>query len=142
MSANPIIIVEDDTDDCEMLIETFREIGVMNEFRCFDNPIPALEYLRTTVETPFIIISDLNMPRMNGLTFKRAINEDVEITRRKIPFVIFSTASETTFVDSAYNLAVQGYFKKPADLSALKEIASAIILYWRKSCFTTKTDLD
>src|SRR6476646_3178109 len=101
MKQNPVIIVEDDNDDCEMLIYTFREIGVLNEFRCFENPVPALEYLKNTAETPFIIISDMNMPKINGLSFKEAINEDVLIRKRKIPFVFMSTGRENHLLESA-----------------------------------------
>jgi len=135
MKQNPIVIVEDDSDDCEMLKYTFREIGVLNEFRCFENPVPALEYLKNTAEIPFIIISDMNMPKMNGLSFKKAVNEDVSIRKRKIPFVFLSTGKENNLLESAYNLSVQGYFQKPADINSLKEIATAIIMYWTKSSF-------
>ena len=135
MQQYPIVIVEDDSDDCEMLKYTFREIGVLNEFRCFENPVPALEYLKNTPETPFIIISDMNMPKMNGLSFKKAVNEDVSIRKRKIPFVFLSTGKQNNLLESAYELSAQGYFQKPADIHSLKEIATAIIMYWKKSSF-------
>ena len=135
MKHYPIVIVDDDNDDCEMLINSFHEIGVLNEFRCFENPVPALEYLKNTTEVPFIIISDINMPKMNGLLFKKAINEDGSIRKRKIPFVFMSTIKENNLVESAYNLSAQGYFEKPNDSNSLKEIATAIIMYWKNSSF-------
>jgi len=135
MKNNPIVIVEDDQEDCELLVNSFKQIGVLNEFRCFENPIPALTYLANTSETPFIIISDINMPKMNGLAFKKVINEDASLRKRKIPFVFLSTLKENNLLKSAFNLSIQGYFKKPNDIKSLREIAAAIIAYWTKSSF-------
>ncbi|MDB5203530.1 MAG: response regulator [Ferruginibacter sp.] len=131
MKLSPIVIVEDDNDDCELLMNVFQEIGVQNQFRCFDNPVSALEYLKQTPELPFIIISDISMPKMDGLAFKRVINEDNNLRRKRIPFVFLSTATSEPLLDEAFNLSVQGYFKKPNDINSLKGIALAIVEYWR-----------
>jgi len=135
MHNSPIVIVEDDDDDCQLLVRVFKEVGVTNEFRCFDSPLLALDYLKTTTETPFIIVSDINMPIMDGLAFKRCINDDNLIGWKKIPFIFLSTSKENTLLKEACNLSIQGYFQKPDDINSLKEIARAIIEYWKKSAF-------
>ncbi len=135
MKGRPIIIVEDDEDDCEMLLETFREVGVPNEFRCFSNPELALKYLKDTSETPFLIISDINMPKMDGLLFKKAINDDPILQKRNIPFIIMSTSKDGKLVQTAFGLHVQGYFKKASDIQTLKKMATTIILYWNQGTF-------
>jgi CheY-like chemotaxis protein len=135
MQNSPIVIVEDDIDDCEMLLHVFREIGVSNEFKCFPSPISAIEYLRNTTQTPFIIISDINMPLMDGLSFKKVINEDSVISRKRIPFVFLSTSRENRLMAAAFNLSIQGYFQKPNDIESLKGIARAIVEYWKHSTF-------
>lgn len=139
MKNSPIIIVEDDKDDSDLLITVFKEIGVKNQFRVFTTPIPANEYLKTTSETPFIIISDINMPVMDGLKFKEVINEDPVISNKRIPFVLLSTARESTHLEKAFHLAVQGYFQKPDDIESLKGIAKAIVDYWKNSPFHTNS---
>ena len=131
MNNSPIVIVEDDNDDCEILLQVFTEIGVKNQFRCFANPVKAIEYLRTTTETPFIIISDINMPKMDGLAFKAVINEDKSIHIKRIPFVLLSTSKNNHLIEKAFHLSVQGYFQKPNDAESLKNIARAIIEYWK-----------
>jgi PleD family two-component response regulator len=67
---SPIVIVDDDEDDIEILVNVFKEIGVTNELRCFSHPATAIEYLRSTKEVPFLIICDINLPSMTGLAFK------------------------------------------------------------------------
>jgi CheY-like chemotaxis protein len=138
MKNSPIVVVEDDVDDYEVLANVFREIGVQNDFRCFSNAYKALEYLRTTTEVPFLIISDINMPLMDGFAFKRVINEDTSISNKRIPFVFLSTAKENNLIDESFHLSIQGYFQKPNDLDSLKEIAKAIVVYWRYGAFKHK----
>ncbi len=135
MKNSPIVIVEDDKDDCELLINVFKEIGVQNEFRCFLHAPEAVEYLRTTTEVPFIIISDINMPFMDGLAFKRVIDLDTAISNKRIPFVFLSTAKENNLINESFHLSVQGYFQKPNDINSLKEIAKAIVVYWKYGDF-------
>ena len=132
---SPIVIVEDDNDDREVLIYVFREIGIVNEFRCFGNGESALTYLRETIERPFIIISDINMPKMDGLLLKKVINEDKTLRTKQIPFIYLSTSKNVKLLETAFNLSIQGYFQKPNDIKSLKEIAKTIITYWNKSCF-------
>ena len=131
---SPIVIVEDDNDDREVLIYVFREIGIVNEFRCFGNGESALTYLRETIERPFIIISDINMPKMDGLLLKKVINEDKTLRTKQIPFIYLSTSKNVKLLETAFNLSIQGYFQKPNDIKSLKEIAKTIITYWNKSC--------
>jgi len=135
MTNSPIVIVEDDEDDCEILVDVFKEIGVTNEFRCFLHPVEALAYLKTTTEVPFLIISDINMPLMNGLAFKKVIDLDTTISNKRIPFVFLSTAKENNLIDESFHLSVQGYFQKPNDVNSLKEIAKAIVVYWKYGAF-------
>ena len=135
MQINPIVIVEDDFEDCEMLTDTFREMGEPKEFRCFDNAVSALIYLRETKETPLIIISDINMPYIDGLSFKKLINEEKLIIQRRIPFVYLSTSKDESLIKKAFELSIQGFFRKPTDMESLKDIVMAIIAYWPKAAF-------
>jgi len=135
MKNSPIVIVENDEDDCEILVNVFKEIGFKNEVRCFSNPLQAIEYLRTTTEVPFLIISDINMPVMDGLAFKKVIDLDTTISDKRIPFIFLSTAKENNLIDESFHNSVQGYFQKPNDLNSLKEIAKAIVVYWQYGAF-------
>lgn len=133
MEQFPIILVEDDKDDCEFILSALNQVGAKNKVHCFASPITALEYLRSTNETPFIIISDVNMPQMNGLAFKRTINEDEQLNSKRIPFVFLSTSAHAYLVDEAFHLCVQGYFQKPVAVKAYYDIAKSIIEYWKNS---------
>jgi CheY-like chemotaxis protein len=129
--SGPIIIVEDDHDDQEVLKEVFTELQVPNMLRFFSSCIDAFNYLMTTVERPFLIISDINIPAMNGLELKEKINQNEALRRKNIPFVFLSTTSETSTIAKAYDLLAQGYFIKPVKLTEIKEMVLKIVDYWK-----------
>jgi len=133
MHNSPILIVEDDKDDSELLTSALLAIGVKNEFLYFQNPAEALTYLQTTKKETFLIISDINMPVMNGFDFKKKINEDIGLFKKSIPFVFLSTTATRYLVNEAYTLSIQGYFQKPDDFKEMNEVAKSIIQYW-KNC--------
>ncbi|WP_147206230.1 response regulator [Segetibacter aerophilus] len=130
---NPIILIDDDPDDLELFASAFNELEIVNEVVTFNNGYDALEFLKNSGRQPLFILCDINMPKVNGLDLRQMIYDDMVLRQKSIPFLFLSTADDRIFVDKAYNLAVQGYFKKPAHLGEIKEMLKAIIIYWRHS---------
>ena len=130
MTKGPIIIVDDDTDDQHIYAEVIKSMGIPNPIRFFDNGKAALHYLSTTPEQPFIILSDINMPQMNGLEFKEAIQADEFLRVKGIPFVFISTNADGSVVTKAYVLSVQGYFIKPSSMDEIRVMLKNIFDYW------------
>jgi two-component SAPR family response regulator len=131
--AEPIILVDDDDEDEELLKDALDELGIENKLIRFENCITAFDYLKRTTEIPFIIISDVNLPRLNGIEFKRQIDEDPLLRSKSIPFVFFSTSTDKKAVDTAYKeMTVQGFFQKPISFQDLKRIIKLIFDYWRE----------
>ena len=126
----PIIVIEDDEDDQELLQEIFEELELGGVVRFFNTCQSAFQYLLTTMERPFLIISDINLPAMTGMEFKQAINQHEELRKKCLPFVFLSTSSDENIIAKAFELLVQGYFVKPASLSGLRATISHIIQYW------------
>lgn len=135
----PIIIIEDDPDDQEMLRMVLGELQIPNEIKVFDNCPDALNYLMDTPDKPFLIISDINLPTMTGLEMRRRITDSARLRKKSIPFVFLSTSSKLESVETAYEMMVQGYFTKPNSLPELKEIMRMIVGYW-KVCRHPNTD--
>src|SRR5688572_10511644 len=134
MSKNgSIILIEDDPDDQEMIMRAIKLLGIPNELKLFRDGEEGLQYLKTMTEQPFIIISDVNMPGMDGISFKRAIDNDPILQSKSIPFVFFSTAANTEQVKRAYEFKVQGFFFKGNDFGTMKETLKAILAYWEKA---------
>jgi CheY-like chemotaxis protein len=128
----PIIIVEDDQDDQELIKSALKNAGIQNKIIFFENGGEAFHYLCTTIEQPFIILSDVNMPKMNGVEFKRKIDEDKKLREKSIPFVFFTTSVEKSTVTETYTqMTVQGFFQKSYSMDELNSTIKLIMDYWK-----------
>ncbi len=128
----PIIIIEDDRDDKDLLEEVLKELNISNKLVWFKNNGDAFQYLKTLTEPPFLIISDVNLPGQSGIEFKKQLDEHEELKKKSIPFIFYSTSADPRYVNDAYlNMTVQGYFKKENSYQEIKNTLKLILEYWR-----------
>jgi CheY-like chemotaxis protein len=126
----PIIIIEDDADDQELLDEIFKELKVANLLKFFNSCLQAFDYLFTTPEKPFLIISDINLPAMTGLELCKKITESNVTKGKNIPFIFLTTSNDRQSIAKAYEMPVQGFFVKPSSVDELKDMVRMILDYW------------
>lgn len=129
----PVVIIDDDADDQEILDELTLQLRPDAPLRNFTNGADALHYLETTEEQPFIILCDVNMPMMTGLELLEAIQRTPFLRQKAIPFLLLSTSGDKRYVSRAYELNVQGFFQKPADIKELRHILEISFEFWTKS---------
>ncbi len=139
LKTGPIIIIEDDKDDQDLIGEAFQELEIPNRIDFYSNCQKALDYLLTTKEQPFLILSDVNLPGMNGTELRRIINQTEYLRIKSIPFVFFTTTATRGAVMEAYQLMVQGYFQKPMSTGEIKRNLKLIIDYWQ-NCLHPNSD--
>ncbi|HEY0031002.1 MAG TPA: response regulator [Bacteroidia bacterium] len=130
--AGPIIIIEDDRDDQEILLAIFKELDYKNEIVFFDEGEKALDYLTATAIEPFIIFSDINLPKLNGMELREKIIENEDLRIKSIPYLFFSTSAEQKHVVDAYSKSIQGFFIKPDSYNEIKNTIKIIVEYWQK----------
>jgi CheY-like chemotaxis protein len=126
----PIVIVEDDIDDQDIMKEILQSLKISNEILFFANGIDALNYLHGTTQQPFLILCDVNLPKMNGFEFRSKIHDNEYLRKKSIPFIFFSTNAGPDAVQKAYDLTVQGFFVKSSSLEEIQQIITMIINYW------------
>ena len=111
-----ILLVEDDDSVARSLSRLLRSAG----YACsrVDNAEQAFE--RLTGEMPRLIISDLNLPDMDGVSFVRRLRADART--RDVPFIMY-TGSEMDRVDSFLEAGATAYCSKfkPEELLRLVE---------------------
>src|SRR5215217_5750509 len=108
----PIIIIEDDADDRFLLEEVFTSLGYPNKRIYFVDGQEALDYLHNTESAPFLILSDINMPRLDGFQLREKLHTDAQLQLKCIPYLFFSTAISQQMVIDAYSMSAQGFFIK------------------------------
>ncbi|MGY8915562.1 MAG: response regulator [Flavobacteriales bacterium] len=126
-----IIIVEDDADDQELFSEVFKELNYKNEIIFFNDGQEALSYLTGETIEPFIVISDINMPKLNGLELRKQIHENENLRLKTIPYLFFTTSAAQEAVIDAYSKSIQGFFVKPYSFEGVKNTMKIIIEYWQ-----------
>ena len=128
----PILLVEDDDVDVMMVKRALKDLNVTNPLAHTLNGEEALEYLTAgSNKRPCIILLDLNMPKMNGVEFLKAIKADDAL--KKIPIVVLTTSRDTEDKFETFGLGAAGYIVKPADYKKFVEAMRAIDIYWTLS---------
>jgi len=127
----PIIVIEDDADDRAFFKEVFEALNYENEIIYFEDGESALAYLAKEPTKPFLILSDINMPKLSGMQLKDKIQLNENLRMKCIPYLFFTTTANQNHIIEAYSKSVQGFFVKPASLENLTSIIKKIIEYWQ-----------
>jgi CheY-like chemotaxis protein len=132
MNNGPIYIVNDDSDDNDIIRDAFDEAGIKNDLKFFTDPEVVLEELKKAI-VPFIIISDVNLPKMDGFKLREKILNENTAKDKSIPFIFWSTTASEAQIKKAYDLSAHGFFLKGRTYHELKEKIQEIVKYWSDS---------
>jgi CheY-like chemotaxis protein len=129
-----IVLVEDDSVDAEAVIRAFRKRRIANRIVWAADGLDGLAVLRgespgRVVARPFVILLDLNMPRMNGIEFLCALRGDPAL-RDSIVFVLTTSRDERDVV-AAYERNVAGYLVKESVGSDFEGVLGTVECYWK-----------
>lgn len=133
-----ILLVEDDELDVMNVRRAFKRNNILNPLFVAGNGLEALEMLRgaggaapAVPDERRLILLDLNMPKMNGIEFLRALRADPDL--QFIPVVVLTTSDEDRDKIEAYQLNVAGYIVKPVTLLSFVETMATLNHYWMLS---------
>lgn len=128
--SGPILVIDDDAEDFELFQLVIEMEKIENPLLHFQDGTEALKYLKSTKELPFLILSDINMPKIGGIALRKIINEDEILRHKSIPFIFFTTSAGGVAVRQAYDLSVQGFFIKGDTVKELSRLIRLIYDYW------------
>jgi CheY-like chemotaxis protein len=128
----PIIVIEDDLDDQEIMEDIFNRLNYKNKIVYFNEGDKALAYINRTDVQPFLILSDVNMPKMNGFELRNKVFTNEQLQTKCIPYLFFTTGANKKSVIEAYAMSVQGFFLKPNSVPHLERTVKKIIEYWQE----------
>ena len=136
-----IIIVDDDADDIFIFKEIVQDLGIPNEVVSFTNAEECYSFLCTNAREVLIIFSDINMPGLNGIDFKRKINANPLIAKKRIPFIFNTTAASREAVREAFvTLNADGFFIKSPVYPEFSRLVTDILNYWSATRYLDWTD--
>ena len=134
-----ILVAEDSPDDAKLLEFAIRRAGLQNPVRFVADGYEAIEYLqgkgkfedRREYPFPKVIISDLKMPRLNGLELLDWLHQHPEC--KVLPTVLMSGSGLEKDIEKAYQLGANSYFQKPSTLEELTSLMRLLTDYWARS---------
>jgi CheY-like chemotaxis protein len=131
-NSKPILLVEDDRVDAMTVERALKDLNVTNLLVHTLNGEEALNHLRTENNgSPCVILLDLNMPKMNGVEFLKAVKDDDVL--KSIPIVVLTTSKEEHDVVESFKLSAAGYIVKPVDYKKFVEAMRTVNIYWTLS---------
>ncbi|MEK6304127.1 MAG: response regulator [Acidobacteriota bacterium] len=130
-----ILLVEDSANDIELTLMALAEHNLSNEVVVARDGEEALDYLhrRGAFESrekgnPTVVLLDLKMPRVDGLSVLREVRSDPEL--KLIPIVLLTSSDEESDVAEGYNLGVNAYVVKPVDFHEFVDAIKKVGLFW------------
>ena len=116
MSDVKILVVDDSSTMRRIIKNTLDKLGYKNTVEA-ENGIDALGKLKENMVQ--LILTDWNMPEMDGLTFAKSVRGSD--TFKSIPIVMITTEAAKKEVVEALKQGVSDYIVKPFTSEALKE---------------------
>jgi len=125
-----ILMVEDDDVDAKGMERSFKKRRIANPIVRAKDGLEALELLENgKIPSPYIILLDLQMPRMNGLEFLTSIRNH-ELLKSSVVFVLTTSHAEED-ITAAFNQQIAGYFVKDEVGANFCEMLDMLEGYWR-----------
>ncbi|WP_199899255.1 response regulator [Sneathiella glossodoripedis] len=129
-----ILLVEDDDGDAKAVKRTFTKARIANPIIRAIDGVEALELMRgenghEKLRAPYLLLVDLNMPRMDGIEFVKELRKDPEFSKTVV--FILTTSKNEEDKTKAYELNVAGYIVKETAGQDFLNLVDLVQSYWR-----------
>jgi len=119
-----------------MMASTVLEhLKLPHKLKCFCDGREALAYLRCAGKyadrkpvLPDLLLVDINMPLMDGLTLLRAIKEDKAL--KKLPVIMLTSSSAREDISLSFECGAASYLTKPGSYEGYKKLLHSFGNYW------------
>jgi len=131
--AAQVLLVEDNHGDVLLTKRAFGEAKIANHLSVANTGEEAVAMLRKEgawekMQTPDIVLLDLNLPQMSGQDVLKIIKEDAKL--KHIPVIILSSSRAEQDVVKSYDLHANGYVVKPVNLEKFNEVVQKLEAFW------------
>lgn len=125
-----LLLIEDDDIDAMSITRAFKKMHIGNNIIRANDGQEGLDLLRSgAVPSPYIILLDLQMPRLNGLEFLETIRENPELAQSTV-FVLTTSKSDED-ITASYKKNIAGYFVKEQVGEGFLDIVKMLKGYWK-----------
>ena len=121
MPGKKIMVVEDSPATCEVVKKRLVKEGY--DVYAVKNGFEALRDLEKVM--PDLIISDINMPKLDGLKLCQALQNRPET--KNIPVIFLSSQIDEKSIQKAAEIGAKHFFAKPFDMKAIIECVRGLL---------------
>jgi CheY-like chemotaxis protein len=129
-----ILIADDDAGHARLIEKNLRRAGLSNSILRFEDGQQILDFLfergegpKRTAETPYLLLLDIRMPKIDGVEVLRQLKGDLEL--RKIPVSMLTTTDDPREVERCHGLGCNNYIVKPVDYEKFSEAINNLGLF-------------
>lgn len=136
MSDIAILVVEDNPDHRELIVAALAEHCERSRIATAADGVEALDFLfcrgsheaRDPRKQPRLVILDLKMSRMDGLSVLKALRADPRTSA--VPVVMLSATSEKVELDRCYEAGANSVIRKSIDYDTLRQKMGKAYDFW------------
>ncbi|MFZ2276945.1 MAG: response regulator [Prosthecobacter sp.] len=129
-----IIIAEDDAGHARLIEKSLNRVGLHNPILRCENGQEVLDFLfrrgpgpHRRTDTPYLLLLDIRMPKVDGVEALRQIKEDVFL--RKLPVIMLTTTDDPREIERCHLLGCNSYIVKPVDYDRFAEAIAKLGLF-------------
>lgn len=128
-----ILLIDDHPSDAKLFEHAMDQAGTRAKLYWVATAEEGLEFLRqegrfSGVRRPKLVVSDLNMPAMDGFEFLIQARQNPALAI--VPVVIFSSSRSPHDVLRCYRLGANSFIAKPMSLEGFVATIGALVRYW------------
>lgn len=132
-----VLMAEDNEHDVVATKRAWQKNCIANPLYIVKDGEECLDFLRKqgkysepgAAPRPGILLLDINMPKMDGLTVLKHIRQDEET--RRLPVIILTTSQAEQDRLRSYDLGVNAYIVKPVGFENFSAAVRTISLFWQ-----------
>lgn len=125
-----LLYADDDPDDQFLFTELLSQMPVNIEPHLFDNGLHLLQHLDTlpsSYQRPSLVILDINMPVMDGITTLKTIRRDERFA--DTPVVMYSTSTSPVEKQRCFELGANAFFSKPFRREDIEPLVAGLMRF-------------
>lgn len=129
-----ILLVEDDPGHARLIEKNLRRANITNDIIVLDNGQSASDFLfcegahsNSRLETPLLVLLDLNLPIITGHQLLRRMKEDTRT--HHIPVIVLTTTEDSREIHKCYELGCNVFITKPVDYDHFTDAVRKIGLF-------------
>lgn len=129
-----VLLAEDDMGHASLIQKNLRRSGISNGVEHFLDGEEVLNFLFRKGDgphresgTPYLLLLDIRMPKINGIEVLTQIKEDAEL--KKLPVIMLTTTNDPREIEKCHALGCSNYISKPVEYEKFTETIQQLGLF-------------